>query len=60
VNEMSVGDCMYCQGDKGHWEQVHTGDLESKDGYEDWFCCHDCRDKDEPCETFHRIPIERT
>lgn len=51
--------CMYClrDGTLGHWETVHTGDEESLDGYEDWFCCHPCRDAGLPCETFHRIPI---
>lgn len=51
--------CMYCGADdlKGHWECIHTGDEESLDGYEDWFCCHVCRDARLPCETFHKIPI---
>jgi hypothetical protein len=50
---------MYCGSDdlKGHWECVHTGDEESLDGYEDWFCCHVCRDAGLPCETFHKTPI---
>lgn len=50
--------CQFCGGSDGHSEQVHTGDLESKGGWEDWFCCHPCRDAGQPCETFHRIPID--
>jgi hypothetical protein len=49
--------CMYCGSNGGHWERVHTGDDESFGGWEDWFCCHSCRDAGNPCETFHRIPI---
>lgn len=48
--------CQFCGGTEGHGEQVHTGDIESEGGWEDWFCCHACRDAGEPCETFHRIP----
>jgi hypothetical protein len=48
--------CQYCSGTEGHSEMVRTGDLESKDGWEYWFCCHACRDAGQPCETFHRIP----
>lgn len=48
--------CMYCGGNEGHWETVHTGDEDSFEGWEDWFCCHACRDAGKPCETFHRIP----
>lgn len=48
--------CQYCESTEGHSEQVKTGDLESKDGWEDWFCCHACRDAGKPCETFFRIP----
>lgn len=55
--DVPAGDlsCMYCGGKQGHSERVHTGDEESLDGWEDWFCCHPCRDAGEPCETFHRI-----
>jgi hypothetical protein len=51
--------CMYCGADdtKGNWECVHTGDEESFEGWEDWFCCHVCRDAAKPCETFHKIPF---
>lgn len=49
--------CMYCGSNEGHWERTYTGDEESLDGWEDWFCCHPCRDAGQPCETFHRIPI---
>jgi hypothetical protein len=49
--------CMYCENNRGHWECVYTGDAESLDGWEDWYCCHICRDDGSPCETFHRIPI---
>lgn len=51
--------CMYCSrdGTHGHWECVHTGDEESYEGWEEWFCCHVCRDAGLPCETFHKIPF---
>lgn len=52
--------CMYCFNNdltKSHSETVHTGDAESYEGYEDWFCCHICRDAGEPCETFFKIPF---
>lgn len=51
--------CQHCLGgaQTGEWETVYTGDEESLGGYEDWFCCHTCRDAGLPCETFHRIPI---
>lgn len=48
--------CMYCGSEDGHSEMVETHDSESKDGWEDWFCCHPCRDAGKPCETFFRIP----
>lgn len=51
--------CMYCGGTRGHGERVQTDSAESLDGWEDWFCCHDCRDAGKPCETFHAIPIAR-
>lgn len=47
--------CMYCGSDEGHAELLHTGDNESLDGFEVWFCCHACRDAGQPCETFHRL-----
>jgi hypothetical protein len=45
--------CQFCFGTDGHSEPVETGDLESEDGWEVWFCCHPCRDAGQPCETFH-------
>ena len=36
----------------GHWEYVDIGGKQ----WEIWYCCHLCRDKNEPCETF--FPIE--
>lgn len=47
--------CMYCGSEDGHAELLHTGDDESVDGFEVWFCCHLCRDAAKPCETFHRL-----
>jgi hypothetical protein len=47
--------CMYCGGDEGRIELLDTGDADSLDGFEVWFCCHACRDAGEPCETFHRL-----
>jgi hypothetical protein len=47
--------CMYCGGVEGHAELLDTGDDESLDGFEVWFCCHRCRDAGRPCETFHRL-----
>lgn len=47
--------CMYCASSNGHWERIYTGDRESLDGWEDWYCCHVCRDSGHACETFHRI-----
>lgn len=49
--------CQYCMGSdtNGEWETVWTGAEEALDGWEDWFCCHTCRDANEPCETFHPI-----
>lgn len=51
--------CQFCMGGtiNGEWETVWTGAEESLNGYEDWFCCHTCRDANQPCETFH--PIRR-
>ena len=51
--------CTYCGGFDGHSELVQTGDTESLEGWEVWFCCHPCRDKQMPCETFHNIPTEK-
>lgn len=50
--------CGYCNGTKGHEELIHTGDENSLDGWEWWFCCHACRDKGEPCETFFQITLD--
>jgi len=36
----------------GHWEEVNVGG----DTWEVWYCCHICRDNNEPCESF--FPIE--
>jgi len=47
--------CMHCDMADGHWERVWTGDVDSRDGFEDWYCCHACRDAGLPCDTFHRI-----
>lgn len=47
--------CMYCRGETGHSELVYTGDFESLDGFEHWFCCHSCRDTNLPCETFFNL-----
>lgn len=38
----------------GHWEYVDT--LEA---IEIWYCCHSCRDKGEPCETFFPTDEDR-
>jgi hypothetical protein len=46
---------MYCGSTEGHSEVVDTGDPESFEGFENWLCCHNCRDKKLPCETFHKI-----
>ena len=50
-----VPTCMDCGGDEGHSELLDTGDDDSLDGFEVWFCCHACRDSGKPCETFHRL-----
>jgi len=47
--------CMHCDTQSGHWERVWTGDVDSRDGFEDWYCCHACRDAGLPCDTFHAI-----
>jgi hypothetical protein len=52
--------CQFCGGTDGHSEPVETGDLETEDGWEIWFCCHPCRDAGEPCETFHKFPKSDT
>ena len=35
----------------GHWEEHDdgTGELEI------WYCCHHCRDNNEPCESFFKM-----
>ena len=48
--------CMHCGGTDGHTEVVHTGDSESMDGCELWFCCKACNEDNTPCETFFIIP----
>ena len=50
--------CQYCGCDDGYWEQVYTGNEESQNGWEDWFCCHSCRNVGQPCETFFHISID--
>ena len=47
--------CEYCESVVGHTEVVHTDDQDSLHGWEVWFCCHSCRDKSEPCETFFKL-----
>lgn len=56
---LSVPQCMYCGSKVGHFEVLETHDDESLHGYELWMCCHACRDKEEPCETFFRLPKKR-
>lgn len=47
--------CMNCGGSDG-WSQIeYTGDYESLDGFEVWFCCSACSAAGRPCETFHHI-----
>lgn len=41
----------YHDSGTGHWEYVNTGNYKSK-YTEIWYCCHICRDNNEPCETF--------
>tara|TARA_B100000749_G_C18447852_1_gene475023 strand:- start:4062 stop:4319 length:258 start_codon:yes stop_codon:yes gene_type:complete len=48
--------CQYCDSKKGHHDILYTGDEESLYGYEIWFCCHPCRDKHKPCESFFKLP----
>lgn len=51
--------CMYCGGSVGHAEEVWTGNHEGNcSGWELWFCCHACRDRGEPCETFFPIRLK--
>lgn len=47
--------CQFCNSKDGHDELIKTGDNDSFCGYEVWFCCHTCRDKGEPCETFFAL-----
>ncbi|MFS1427246.1 hypothetical protein LMH73_008800 [Vibrio splendidus] len=49
--------CQYCGGNNGHDELVWTGDTDSLGEHEVWFCCHDCRDKGQSCETFYLLEI---
>lgn len=52
--------CQHCSAQKGHYEVVWTGMMEAHDdysGWEAWFCCHACRDRREPCETFYPIRL---
>lgn len=51
--------CMFCGSREGHSELLFTGDFESMEGFEVWFCCHPCRDAGEACETFHRIAPDK-
>lgn len=51
--------CIYCGSGDGQWERIYTGNEESQDGWEDWFCCHPCRDAGKPCETFFHISIDQ-
>lgn len=51
--------CMYCRSSEGYAELLYTGDQESMEGFEVWFCCHRCRDAGQACETFYRIPTEK-
>ena len=49
--------CSYCDvvftPFNSHWEYVRTDDPELYD-CEYWYCCHACRDADQPCETFFK------
>jgi hypothetical protein len=47
--------CQHCGSKVGHDEIIWTGDLESLHCHELWFCCHSCRDKNEPCESFFKL-----
>ncbi len=49
--------CMFCGGYEGRTELLDTGDTESLDGFEVWFCCYACRDEGQPCETFHQLKV---
>lgn len=51
--------CQFCGGSNGHFEElVCEVDEYYPLGLTLWFCCHDCRDEEEACETF--IPLEET
>ena len=52
--------CMHCGSGIGHTEEVWTGATGEADlsGWEVWFCCHECRDKDMPCETFYPMRLK--
>lgn len=50
-------ECQFCGGNNGHEEElVCEVDEDFPLGLALWFCCHDCRDLEEPCETF--IPFK--
>lgn len=57
---VAVHECQFCNGTEGRWERVYTGNEESLDGWEDWFCCQPCLDAGQPCETFYHLPIPPT
>lgn len=45
--------CQFCNGTNGHEEEIEVDiDEYFPLGLATWFCCHDCRDKGEGCETF--------
>lgn len=52
--------CIECGSKVGHYEELWTGnkDDELYSGWELLFCCHQCRDKDLPCETFRPIRLK--
>lgn len=55
--------CTHCGASEGHEEVVWTGDDGEdyggkKTGWELWFCCHACRDADQPCETFYPLRLK--
>ena len=52
--------CAECDSTDGHQEEVWTGNTQGDNysGYELWFCCHECRDKGLPCETFRPIRVK--
>lgn len=47
--------CMYCgtpYDNRGNHCDIGTGHWEYNTTTEIWYCCHICRDNNEPCETF--------